>query len=65
MTMHKALHSTDDLYILSMSRKEGGRRLATIEDTRTQRLYKKELRKTNYSKQKQHWLHKAKQNNNN
>ena len=33
MTMHKALHPRDDFDRLYVSRKEGGRRLASIEDT--------------------------------
>ena len=33
MTMHKALHPRDDVDILYISRKEGARRLASIEDT--------------------------------
>ena len=33
MTMHKALHSKDDVDRLNVPRKEGGRRLATIEDS--------------------------------
>ena len=32
MTMHKALHPRDDVDILYVSRKEGGRGLASIED---------------------------------
>ena len=43
MTMHKALYPVDRLYV---SRKEGGRRLASIEtakriDTMTRRLHKR------------------------
>ena len=33
MTMHKALHSRDDVDRLYVSRKEGGRKLTSIEDT--------------------------------
>ena len=33
MTMHKALHPRDDVDRLYVSRKEGGRGLASIEDT--------------------------------
>ena len=33
MTMHKALHSRDDVDRLHVSRKEGGRGLASIEDS--------------------------------
>ena len=32
MTMHKALHPRDDIDRLCVSRKEGGRGLASIED---------------------------------
>ena len=33
MTMHRALHPRDDVHRLYVSRKEGGRGLASIEDT--------------------------------
>ena len=33
MTMHKALYPRDDVDRLYVSRKEGGRRLASIEDS--------------------------------
>ena len=33
MTMHEALHPRDDIDRLYVSRKEGGRRLASIEDS--------------------------------
>ena len=33
MTMHKALHPRDDVDRLNFSRKEGGRGLASIEDS--------------------------------
>ena len=33
MTMHKALHTRDDVDRFYVSRKEGGRELASIEDT--------------------------------
>ena len=33
MTMHKALHSREDVDRLYVSRKQGGRGLATIEDS--------------------------------
>ena len=33
MTMHKALHPRDDVDRLYVSRKEGGRGLASMEDT--------------------------------
>ena len=35
MTMHKALHPRDDVDRLYVSRKEGGRGLANIEDSKT------------------------------
>ena len=59
MMMHNLLHSRDDMDRLYVSRKEGGRRLASIEDSRyidkTFRiLHKKDQRKTYYSDQKQH-----------
>ena len=34
MTMHKALHPRDDIDRLHVSRREGGRRLAGIEDSK-------------------------------
>ena len=46
MTMHKALHPTDDFDRLYVSRKEGGRGLASNEDSvdpSIQRLYTKRL----------------------
>ena len=33
MTMHKALHFRDDVYKLYVSRKEGGKGIASIKDT--------------------------------
>ena len=55
MTMHKALHPRGDVDRLYVSRKEGGRRLASIEDSvdaTTQRLYTKTRRRTHYNHQK-------------
>ena len=55
MTMHKALHPRDDVDRLYVSRKEGGRWLASIKDSvdaSIQRLHRKAWRRTNYSHQK-------------
>ena len=61
MTMHKAQHSRDDVDRLYVSRKEGRRGLASIEDSvdaSIQRLedyiVKHERTRTNYSHQKQY-----------
>ena len=60
MTMHKTFHPRDDIYRLYMSRKEGGRGLASIEDSvdisiqRLERLQRKTWRKTDYSYQEQY-----------
>ena len=41
MTIHKALHPKDDIDRLNVSRKEGGRRLTSIEDSKlAQKEYK-------------------------
>ena len=56
MKMHKTLHPRDDIDILYVSRNEGGRGLASIEDcvyASTKRSHKKEQRKINYSDKKQ------------
>ena len=48
LTMHKALHPRDDVDRLYVSRKEGGRGLASIEDSvdaSIQRLYTKTIYK--------------------
>ena len=58
MTMDKALHPRDDVDKLYVSRKEGGRWFASIEDsvwridTTTRRLYTKTRSRTHYSHQK-------------
>ena len=55
MTMHKALHPRDDVDRQYVSRKEGGRGLASIEgsvrhiDTTARRLHGKTRRRTYYS----------------
>ena len=59
MTMHKALHPTDDVDTLYVSRKEAGRGLASIEDSvdaSIKRLkdYPKTQRRTHYNHQKQY-----------
>ena len=55
MTMHKALHPRDDVDRLYVSRKEGGRGLASIEDSVNtsihRKLYRKTRRRTHYSHQ--------------
>ena len=56
MTMHKALHPRDDVDRLYVSRKEGGRGLASIEDSvdaSIQRQRRKTRKKTDYCHQKQ------------
>ena len=69
--MHNALHPRDDVGRLHVSRKEGGRGLASIEDsvdafdTTTQRLYTKTRRRTHYSHEKRNWEHDEQQNDNN
>ena len=63
MTMHKALHPRDDDDRLYVPRKEGGRGLASIEnsvDASIQRLedyIKKTWTRTDYGHQKQYWQH--------
>ena len=60
MTMHKALHPRDDVDRLYVSRKEEGRRLASIEDsidTKIRRLHRKTLTRTDYSHQKRYRQH--------
>ena len=42
MTMHKALHPRDDVDRLYVSRKEGGRGLASIEDSVDTSIYRLE-----------------------
>ena len=65
MTMHKALNPRDDINRLYVSRKEGGRELASIEDTTTQRLHRKTQRRNDYSHQKWYWQYDGQQNNDN
>ena len=60
MTMHKALHSRDDIDWLYVSKKRVSNEDSL--DVITQRLYKKEQRKTNYNDQKQHKQQKHQQN---
>ena len=61
MTTHKALHPGDDVNRLYLSRKEGRRWLASIEDivddlnTTTWRLHKKTRRRIDYNHQKWYW----------
>ena len=57
MTMHKALHPRDDVDRLYVSRKEGGRGLASIHDsidTTTRILHKTSWRETDDSHQKKY-----------
>ena len=57
MTMPKALHPRNDVDKVYVSRKEGGRGLASVYDSvdaSIQRLHRKAWRKTDYSHQKQH-----------
>ena len=69
--MYKALHSRDDIDRLYVSGKEGGRELASIEDSvaasiqKLEECIKKEQRKTNYSDLKELWQHEDQQNSNN
>ena len=63
MTMHKALHPRDDVDRLYVYRKEGGRGLASIEDTvdssiqRLEDYIGKTRTRTNYNHQKQYRQH--------
>ena len=60
MTMHKALHRRDDVGGLYVSRKEGGRRLASIQDRvdasihRLKDYIKKARRETDHSEKGQY-----------
>ena len=61
MTMHRALHRRDDVNRLYVSRKEGGRGLASIEDSvdasiQRRGLHRKIQKRTDYSYQK-YWQH--------
>ena len=66
--VHKALHTTDEVDRLYVSRKEGGRGLGSIQDSADISVQwlddyiKKAQRKTNFSDQKQYWEHKYQQN---
>ena len=54
MTMHKGLHPRDNIDRLYVSRKEGGRGHARIEDSidaRNRRIHWKEQRETNQNSQ--------------
>ena len=71
MTMYMALHPRDDVDRLYVSRKQGGRRLTSIEDSvdayiqRLEDYTEKKQRKTYYSHQKRYWQHEDQQNDNN
>ena len=68
ISIHKALHHRDDVDRIYVSRKEGGRRLASIEDSvdaTIRRLYTKTRWRTHYSHQKRYWEHYEQQNDNN
>ena len=58
MIMYKALHPRDNIDILYVSRKNGGRRLASFEDgddaSTARKLHKKAQMKTHYSYQKRY-----------
>ena len=56
MTMYKALNPRDDGDRLYVSRKEGGRGLASIVDASIQRL-EDYIESTNYGHRKKHWQH--------
>ena len=58
MTIHKALHPRDDINSLYESRKERGRRIASIKDSGDASIewlekYNKEQKKSDYNNQKQ------------
>ena len=63
MTLHKALHPRDDVDRLYVSRKEGGRGLASIEDSvdasiqRLEDYIEKKRRRTDNGQQKQYRQH--------
>ena len=70
MTMHKAIHPRDDADRLYVSRKEGGRGLASIEDSVDASIqwledHRKTRTRINYSHQKQYWQYDRQQNDNN
>ena len=65
--MPKALHPRDNIDRRNESRKKRERRLTSSEisvDTTTRRQYKKEWRKSDHSKQKQHKQYNDQQNSN-
>ena len=68
---HKAFHPRDNIDRLYVSRKEGGRGLANIEDNvdasrqRLKDYIKKAQRKTDHDHQKRYWQHEDQQNRNN
>ena len=68
--MHKALNPRDDIDRLYVSRKEGGRGLASIEDTvdasiqRLEDFIEKIRTRTNYNHQKWYGQHDKRKNNN-
>ena len=70
MTMHKAFHPRDDVDRLYVSRKEGGRGIASIEDTvdasiqRLEDYIKKTRTRTNYNHQKRYRQHDRRKNDN-
>ena len=70
MTMHKALHPRDTVDRLYVTRKEGGRGLAGMEDSvnASIQLLEDYIEKHEgglYSDQKQYWKHDGQQNENN
>ena len=67
MTMHKALHPRDNIDRLYVLRKDGRRRLASIEDSvdASIQLHRKTWRATVYNHQKRYWYHCGQQNDNN
>ena len=65
MTMYKALYPRDDVNRLYVSRKDGERGLASIEDSidaTTPGLHRKARRRTDYSHQKGYWQLEDQQN---
>ena len=71
MIMHKALHSREGIDRLYVSRKAGGRGIASIEDSvdasiqRLEDYIVKHEERTDYSHQKQYWQHDEQENENN
>ena len=64
ITMHNALHPRDNIDRLYVSRKEGGRGLASI-NTPTQRQHRKTQSRTDDNHKKWYWQHNGQQNDNN